>query len=288
MTRNTLTLAMLSLAVAAQAQDYTFRAVATGLQRPMGIAVEKSGNAAEVYFTQNPTPGVAGAGSIARLDLRNGQVRVLHSGEPDPVNITLDQGNVYWTCRSAGVILCLDRRGQTVPVLTGLNRPVGIFADRRTLYFTQVPSPGVMGGANQVNVWSGGAIGTLSMGEPEPNDVLVDGRGNAYWTCTSAGVILHRNPRGQIQPLLTGLDRPLGIALGPGGNTLYFTEVPNPGIAGAGNRIVSYDLRKGSRRVIRSGDPEPTDVAVANDGRVFWTCTSAGVIMEARQRPKGR
>jgi hypothetical protein len=36
--------------------------------------------------------------------------------------------------------------------------------------------------------------------------------------------------------------------------------------------------------VINQGDPEPTDVAVARNGRVYWTCTVAGVIVEARLR----
>jgi hypothetical protein len=36
-------------------------------------------------------------------------------------------------------------------------------------------------------------------------------------------------------------------------------------------------------RVIHEGDPEPTDVAVARNGNVYWTCTSAGVIVEAKR-----
>jgi hypothetical protein len=39
---------------------------------------------------------------------------------------------------------------------------------------------------------------------------------------------------------------------------------------------------------VDEGDPEPTDVAVAKNGSVYWTCTSAGVIVEAkpvRKRP---
>ena len=31
-------------------------------------------------------------------------------------------------------------------------------------------------------------------------------------------------------------------------------------------------------------DPEPTDVAVARNGNLYWTCTSAGVIIEAKRR----
>ena len=45
---------------------------------------------------------------------------------------------------------------------------------------------------------------------------------------------------------------------------------------------MKYDLRKGIQTTINAGDPEPTDVAVSRDGSVYWTCTSAGVIVEAR------
>jgi len=46
------------------------------------------------------------------------------------------------------------------------------------------------------------------------------------------------------------------------------------------------DLRSGEVTFVRAGDPEPTDVAVARNGNVYWTCTSAGVIGEPR-RPGG-
>ncbi len=42
------------------------------------------------------------------------------------------------------------------------------------------------------------------------------------------------------------------------------------------------DLETVERRIVNEGDPEPTDVAVARHGSVYWTCTSAGVIVEAK------
>ncbi len=43
------------------------------------------------------------------------------------------------------------------------------------------------------------------------------------------------------------------------------------------------NLRTGAVRSINEGDPEPTDVAVARNGSIYWTCTSAGVIVEAKR-----
>ena len=126
----------------------------------------------------------------------------------------------------------------------------------------------------------------LSGGEPEPVDVVVSRDGTLYWTCRTAGVILQRRG-GKTSVLLDGLQSPTGIALDRKGGELYFTEVPTPGVAGKDggrNRVSVLDLRRGRVRVINAGDPEPTDIAVAPNGRVYWTCTSAGVIVEARPR----
>ena len=67
---------------------------------------------------------------------------------------------------------------------------------------------------------------------------------------------------------------------------MSFTEVPTPGVpgtAGGRNKVRALDLSSGRLRSIHEGDPEPTDVAVARNGNVYWTCTSAGVIVEAKR-----
>ena len=169
-----------------------------------------------------------------------------------------------------------------------MNRPSGIAMSRKgTVYFTQVPMPGVPGGANGVFSSSDGVhIQTIHMGEPEPVDVAVAPNGDLYWTCRTAGVILVRSARdGMIRALLTGLSKPTGITVDSKGRNLYFTEVPTPGVSGTNggkNKVSKYDLRSSQLSVIHLGDPQPTDVAVASDGSVYWTCTSAGVIVEAR------
>jgi sugar lactone lactonase YvrE len=118
-------------------------------------------------------------------------------------------------------------------------------------------------------------------------DVVVSRRGDLYWTCRTAGVILKRSiDTGVVAPILTGLASPTGIALDHKGETLVFTEVPTPGVSGAQggrNRVRALTLRTGSVRSINEGDPEPTDVAIARNGNIYWTCTSAGVIVEARR-----
>lgn len=286
--------ALLTLAItsAATAGEYSFKVVATGLSRPTGIV---AGGNDRIYFTEIPTPGVGGgANAVKELRVRRGTIRTLHQGEPEPVNIAIDHCDVlYWTCKSAGVILeqAAWPGAEAAPLLTGLAKPSGIAVDREgTVYFTEVPSPGVAGAGNKVfsvQTDSADAPALLHEGEPEPTDIAVSRKGDLYWTCKSAGVILHRDEDGETAPLLTGLDKPTGIALSRSGRFLYWTEVPTPGVSGANggtNKVWEYDLKKGRKQMVHAGDPEPTDITVAVDGTLYWTCSSAGVIVEASHR----
>jgi streptogramin lyase len=122
----------------------------------------------------------------------------------------------------------------------------------------------------------------LDAGDPQPTDVAVDLFGNVYWTCTSAGVIV-RLSGGTVDVIARDLDKPYGLATDYLGN-LYFTEVPTPGKSGANggsNKVSKLNLATGKITVIDAGDPDPIDVTAHPDGTVYWTCRSAGVIVEA-------
>lgn len=285
--RRTVLVAALAVGIVSQiaaTEAYKLRVVATGLARPTGIVLEGNDT---IYFTEVPTPGTAGgANAVKKLDLETTDITTLHMGEPEPVNIALDRDdNVYWTCKSAGVILEQDEDGMTQALLSNLQKPSGISVDRRgRVYFTEVPSPGTPGAGNKVSVLEEAKITVLHEGEPEPTDIVVSKKGDIYWTCKSAGVILEQVD-GATTVLLSGLDNPSGIALDRKGKTLYFTEVPTPEVAGSAggrNKVWELDLKTMERRIVNEGDPEPTDVAVAKNGSVYWTCTSAGVIVEAK------
>lgn len=292
--RSVLVAAALVTAVGSvSAQQYTTKVVARDLDRPTGVSVSLAGR---VYFTELPTPGVGGANggknTVNVLNPGNGRIRNLTTGEPEPTNLATNLfGDVYWTCKSAGVILSLEGGRGDAKLVTGeLNKPTGMAAYPLglALYFTEVPTPGVSGangGKNAVYAFLEG-IGReflLDAGDPQPTDVAVDLFGNVYWTCTSAGVIVKLSG-GKTEVIARDLDKPYGLATDYRGN-LYFTEVPTPGVSGANggkNKVSMLKLSTGAITVIDEGDPDPIDVTVAPFGStVYWTCRSAGVIVQA-------
>ena len=279
------------------AQGYDFEVVARNLQRPTGITVFGSRHNRNLAFTQLPTPGIPGSmggkNTVDVLNLRSGRSTQLAFGEPEPTNIAYeDRGLLYWTCKSAGVIVKFNlRNGNLEPVLTGLEKPSGIaIGGVGEIYFTQLPTPGINGangGRNSVDVFIQDRMFNLTKGEPEPTDIAANECGDTYWTCKSAGVILTRNNRGKVALVLNNLDKPTGIALDEDSRNLYWTEVPTPGVSGANggrNKVWRLDLKSGVKTLVHEGDPEPTDIAVANDGTLYWTCSSAGVIVQAKIR----
>lgn len=278
--------------------EYEATVIARGLMNPTGITAARLRGSHALFFTQLPEPGVPmGSNTVNRLSLASGRITELTRGEPEPTNIVQDRhGTVYWTCKSAGVILRQTLDGDTQLVLRDLEAPTGISVSRdgRTLYFTEVPTPGVsggMGGRNKVSKLDlrTGATTLIDFGDPEPTDIVVAPNGDLFWTCKSAGVIVGYNGRtGESGVLLRDLRAPTGIALE--GNDLYFTEVPTPGVSGAMggmNRVSKLNLRQLRTTLVDFGDPEPTDVTVDRDGTVYWTCTSAGVIVAATRVPDG-
>ncbi|MEZ5964752.1 MAG: hypothetical protein R3F56_12970 [Planctomycetota bacterium] len=198
-----------------------------GLDHPSGMAVDAVG--ATVYFTQVPTPGQngmnGGRNSVDAWTMAGG-VQTLSMGEPEPRDVAVDPaGNLFWTCKSAGVILRRDAgSGMIAPVLKGLEQPNGIAADASgTIYFTEVPTPGMSasnGGRNRVSRYVPGthALTIVDFGDPEPTDVAVTPDGSAvYWTCSSAGVVVRATPNRAPVTLSTmsplGMGRPTPLLL---------------------------------------------------------------------------
>ncbi|MGH9823961.1 MAG: hypothetical protein ACREDR_12000, partial [Blastocatellia bacterium] len=169
---------------------------------------------------------------------------------------------------------------KTKVIATGLARPTGLARfGRKTLYLTEVPTPGVAMGMNSVDqLDTNGMLTPLVAGNPQPTNIAVDSAGNQYWTCKSAGVILKRSVvDGTVTHVLDGLTQPSGITVDSAGN-IFFTEIPDPGMMGGNNVVV--ELSGSSQQVLHMGDPAPTEITVSKNGDLYWTCNTAGVILK--------
>jgi sugar lactone lactonase YvrE len=276
-----------TFALPLSAQHFKKSVLVDKLLSPNGIAVEPSGN---LLYTEVPDPGRFGArNTVSRFVMSSKTKQLVVGGEPGPRNISVTpNGDFYWTCDTAGVVFVFDQNGQR-QIASGLKTPTGIAATPSgRVFLTLIPDPGKPMMGNEVAELSGGRTTTISMGEPEPVDIVADDMGNLYWTCRTAGVILRYDMATKQKSLvLDGLEAPTGIAM-DGMGRLYFTEVPTPAknaMNGGRNKVWRYDPSSKAMTLISFGEPEPHDVAVTRDGKtVYWTCRSAGVIVKGEEQ----
>ena len=264
----------------ATAAPFTFTQVASGLARPTGLTL---GGANTLLVSQESTnPQDA---SIARVDLRTGAMRVQGADPAVHSGIAANHaGRLYWVDANRGALMTQGATDSASSILHagGMLPATALAVDSAgRVYLAGTTSSG---GTAAVIV-RGGAISAIpDPAGPEKTTLVAAASGDLYWTSSAAGLIYHRAPDGSGSVLVSGLQAPRGLALDAAENLLYFTEVPTPGVAGASggkNSVNALDLTSMNRTVIHSGDPQPSAVAVAPNGNVYWTSTSRGVIMAA-------
>jgi hypothetical protein len=286
----------------ARAQDYDFAVVATGLNSPTGLTVSGLGDSDNLYYTEVPQAAAQGLGTkssntVSKLTLSTSSLTVMNRGDPQPTNIVQDaDGNLYWTSPEPGVIMTQSPSGNAAMLLWGLDHPVGITIDAagENLYYTELPTPGVLGwNGGENKVWQFNlttqVASLLNPIDPSPTDIVVAKNGDIYFTCQAFGIIVYM-PAGVPwlqRTIWTGFHSPIGLALDPTEENLYYTEVPTPGVDGANggqNTVSMFNLATTTTSVVHTGDPQPTSVAVTPDGTIYWTDTTAGVIMQAKPK----
>lgn len=83
----------------------------------------------------------------------------------------------------------------------------------------------------------------------------------------------------KVEILREGLERPTGI-MASRWNTIYYSEIPEPGVHGGANKVSALNLRSGQTRVLSEGEPNPVNISVDTRGSVYWACQTAGVILK--------
>lgn len=261
---------------------FTYAEVATGLSKPTGIALS---GIHSVVVSQQPTAPLDA--SIARIDLRTGGVDLAGTGPAVQSGFAANRaGRLYWVDAAKGALMTQGSVRETPAVLhAGGMLPATVLAvDSSDRVYLAGTANASSGGVAAVIVRGGAITAIPDPPGPDKTTLVAGASGDLYWTSRSAGLIYHRSPDGSGGVVLSGLNAPQGLALDPAENVLYFTEVPTPGVAGSAggkNTVNALDLASLSRTVIHSGDPQPTGVAVAANGNVYWTSTSRGTVMVA-------
>ena len=225
------------------------------------------------------------AGGLAVLDTGTGGLQLLQSGLQTPGYPSVDAaGRVVWPDRASGRMLVDSRPGTAPAVLpAALDAPGSVAADGRgRLYFTSA--------GTAVGVVEGARTTVLRSGEPAPADVAVSASGDLYWTGSAAGVIMRLGADGTTQVVASGLNAPTGLGLSADGSTLYFTEVPTPGLTaaqGGHNLVRAVDLASGHVRTVAQGGADPFDVAATSDGRVYWTSSASSTLVVSARDDEG-
>ena len=262
---------------------YAYRIAASGLTSPTGLAL--AGDESLILAQKPAAPADA---SLARLDLKTGQLTQLGTGPAVLSGFAANRaGRLYWMDGSKGSLMTQDSRNGAPAVLhTGGILPattIAVDAEDRvyiagaapTLTGSDVAAVFVMGNLSSTTPDSGG---------PAKTALAAASTGDLYWTSNQDGVIYHRAKNGAGNVVVSGLNHPQAIALDPSEDILYFTEVPTPGVSGeAGglNTVNALDLATLKRTVIHQGDPQPAGIAVAANGNIYWTSASRGLVMTA-------
>jgi len=262
---------------------YTIRTIASGLAAPGELQL-----AGDDTLFLGQAPLAPRDASLAKLSLRSGEVTYLGADSAVLTGFAVNrEGRLYWVDASRGALLSQGRPGEPPQVIhKGPALPAArVAADSAGRIYITRTSP-VADGRDSVAILVRGSslVQIPDPGGPPKTSVTAAVTGDLYYTSMRDGVIYHIGPDGRGNVVVAGLDKPQGIALGPDEDTLYFTEIPTPGIAGEDggrNTVNALDLSTLERSVIHRGDPQPTGIAVASNGTVYWTSTSRGLVLAA-------
>jgi gluconolactonase len=244
-------------------------------------------------------PGVVEAGTRIQL------IKEGFSGTEGPV--TLSDGSLIFTETQANRITRIWPDGTVTPFLENTNGANGLgFTPNGDLYAVQVQRTrvGIIHPSTRAKTLSEGFEG-----KPfgRPNDLVVDQKGNVYFTDSGVnGPLAAGSPEpakpavyristsGEVKRLANDIERPNGIQLSPDDKVLY---VANTG----GEHVLAYDIAAdgsvGPKRLFAKLDAiEKTSnginsgadgLAVDAQGRVYVTANNGIQVFSAKGEPLG-
>jgi len=228
-------------------------ATATGLNQPIGIAVDSSGN---VYVAERqPTPG-----RILKFNSGLSSSTVFVTGLVDARALAVDSsGNVYVGQDGAKKVQGLSASKADLGTATFLSDPFDIAVDSSGNVYV------VENNANKITKFTTFPTGASPFGTglTVPLGIAVDSSGNVYVT-ESGGNVKKFNSAGTLLATATSLSTPLDIAVDDTSGNVYVTEF------GAG-KVKQFTCDLSSSTDFVTGLNTPYGVAVDSSGNVYVT-----------------
>ena len=243
--------------------------ITSGLNYPMGVALDTAGN---VYVAQ------IGNNTIAKWTKSNNTVSTAVSdsfGLHAPFGVAVDTaGNIYIADNNNQAIKEWVASSNTITnlVSTGLYYPAAVVLDSGgNVYFADSHN-------NAIKEWiaaSGTVTNLVTSGLYFPSGVAVDVAGNVYIADTYDNAIKEWNPLNNAVTTLpiSGLNQPGGLAVDGSGN-VYIADTLN-------NAIKKWSVVNGAVTTLASsGLSEPGDVVVDAAGNVYFSNTGNNIVQE--------
>ncbi len=232
-----------SIPVTLVSQSPTVSTFASGLDEPIGVAVDSAGN---VYVTNILS------GTVSKVTPA-GHVSTFESGFDVPWGLAVDSaGNLYVANISDGTVSELSRKGgKPSTYASGFDEPEGLAIDSAgNLYVANVGD----GTVSEVPA-GGGKPFTFASGFNEPQGLAFDSAGNLYVSNFGTGTVSRVRPGGgAATTFATGFHSPAGLAFDSAGN-LY--------VADGENNTVDEVTPKGVVSIFAAGFDDPSGLAFA-------------------------
>lgn len=252
-------------------QGASVRQWAQNLAGPQGLATDGRGG---VYVVENT------ANRVTRFSRDGAQSVVYVKALKSP----------SWALYREGVLYVAEREGNSIARVSGegtLTRLAGEVVDPLGLAVDPKRPGSLLAVSHRQSLIHRFALQETGqwalLAEPEVRhpagvnygwrDLAVDAGGVLYLTDEATGAILRRLPGGELQPWVTGLSAPSGLALGPDGG-IYVTE--------EGNGRLSYVSRHGKIVMVAEGLGKAREVLPLDDRTLLVSDRAGGVVWQVQ------